>query len=112
MDRESTDSRVRLALELMRREYGQSLNVREMANRVGLSASRLEHLFKQDLGHSFSAELREVRLRQAAAFLRQGSFEVKEVAGLCGYSSVPTFSRIFTRRFGLTPSEFRRDRSR
>lgn len=53
-------------------------------------------------------ELRDIRLRLAETLLKSGTLTVKEIASLCGYSSVPTFSKMFRERLGQPPSSFRR----
>lgn len=101
------DARIRLALELMHQQCWRTLTVGEVAGRFRLSASRFEHLFKLGRGRSFKMELRDIRLRLAETLLKSGTLRVKEIASLCGYSSVPTFSKMFRERFGQPPSSFR-----
>lgn len=107
-ERQVVDPRVRLALEIMRQELGGTLRVAEVARRVALSPSRLEHLIRAERGRSFSAELRHTRLAEAKTLLRDDTLWVKEVAAQCGYASMPSFSRAFKEKFGSPPSGRRR----
>src|SRR5579859_2225923 len=84
--REERYDRIRLALELMHRHCGRELTVGEIAGRLGLSASRFEHLFKAGRGRGFKAELRDIRLSRAKGLLAERTLRVKEVAAQCGRS--------------------------
>jgi AraC family transcriptional regulator len=82
--------------------------VGQLAAQVGLSRSRFQHLFRQETGETFSARLREVRLKKALALLADFHLSIKEVAGQCGYSSATSFARDFRKLLRVPPSEFRR----
>lgn len=52
--------------------------------------------------------LRRLRLRRAAALLREpGSGTVSQVAVRCGFADPTTFARAFHREFGMSPREYR-----
>jgi transcriptional regulator GlxA family with amidase domain len=55
------------------------------------------------------AYLSDWRLQKALALLDTSRASVKQVAGQTGYRSPAAFSRAFSGRFGLTPSEYRRN---
>jgi transcriptional regulator GlxA family with amidase domain len=79
-----------------------------MAVQAGLSRSRFEHLFREQTGQTFRAALREFRLAKGAGLLGDWTRRIKEVAGLCGYSSNESFAKVFRKRFGETPQGYRR----
>ena len=56
------------------------------------------------LGHF----VRSVRLVQATHLLRRGTLGVGEIAKECGFGSFTTFSRAFSRVYGMSPSEYRK----
>ena len=60
---------------------------------------------------SFSAYLREVRLRNAAQLLARQPLTVREVSLLVGYRQLAHFAKAFRRRYGVTPARYR-DRAR
>jgi len=78
----------------------------ELARRVGLSESRLRHLFKQDTGWSIARYARQVRLALARHLLRYPLLSVKEVAAAVGMDP-SHFTRDFTRVFGVSPRKYR-----
>jgi AraC-like DNA-binding protein len=59
---------------------------------------------------SFSAYLREVRLRNAAELIARQPLTVRQVALLVGYRQPTHFVKAFRRRFGVTPAHLSRSR--
>jgi transcriptional regulator GlxA family with amidase domain len=92
----------------MEHEYGNHLTARYLAERLGISRSRFEHLFKAQTGESFRPTLRQLRLSKAQELLVKSSLSIKEIAGRVGFSGTPSFSRAFQRCYGQPPSRWRR----
>jgi transcriptional regulator GlxA family with amidase domain len=101
------DPRIQGILEAMGSYCGEPLTVHGMAARLGLSRSRLEHLFREQTGLPFRATLLDFRLAKAATLLADWSRRIKEIASLCGYSSTASFTKAFRRQFGKSPSDYR-----
>ncbi len=62
-----------------------------------------ERLFRADTGMSPGRFYRDLRLRHAAALLRQPRMTVREAALTAGFSSQPVYSRACRQHFGLPP---------
>jgi transcriptional regulator GlxA family with amidase domain len=105
------DHRIRRVLGVMEREYGSRLSANRLANFVGLSRSRFEHLFKAETGARFKPALRQIRLQKAQTFLAKSSLSVKEIACRAGFLSTSAFSRGFAKWYGQAPSRWRRRHS-
>src|SRR5262245_10987039 len=84
-----------------------SLSVSQAAALVGLSRSRLEHLFKKELGTTIRAYKQERRMARARTLLRDPALRIKEVRHLCGIPDASNFTHMFKQRFGVAPSSFR-----
>jgi len=74
---------------------------------VGLSSSRLSHLFKRDTGHDLRSFLAERRLQAAAQMLLRDETSVKEISYNVGYRHPASFVRAFRKRFGAAPQTYR-----
>jgi AraC-like DNA-binding protein len=85
------------------------LSVSQAAMMVGLSTSRLEHLFQAELGTSMRAYKQECKLQRACHLLRDRTLRIKEIRCLCGIPDASNFTRLFKQRFGVTPSAYRAD---
>ena len=102
------DPRIRQALGVMGRDYGSRLTATHLAEVVGLSRSRFEHLFTAETGRRFRPALRHIRLSKSQALLRNSNLSVKEIADRVGFRSGVAFSRAFEELYGEPPSQWRR----
>jgi transcriptional regulator GlxA family with amidase domain len=96
--------RARLAVE---RRYRQPLTVPALARALAVSPRQLERAYDQIGLTTFSAQLRAVRLRNAAELLAHQPLTVTDVARLVGYRQPSHFVKTFRRRYGTTPGAFR-----
>lgn len=76
----------------------------EVAARTGVSASRLGHLFAEQLGWSFPAAVRWARLHVVIAAARGGA-NATEAAHAAGFADSAHLTRVFKAMFGITPSQ-------
>ena len=95
------------AKELIARNLGRNLPLREVSSAVGASPFRLCRLFKAATGTTLSEFRTDLRLRVALQLLARPAADILEIATNLGFSSHSHFSARFARRFGLTPSAFR-----
>ena len=101
-----TDFRIVKVLESVKSNPSETLP--NLARLVNLSNSRLGHLFKSEIGISLSSFLEEQRLEKAAQLLRSTEMRVKEITFSIGYQHETSFDRAFLRKFGCTPTDYRR----
>jgi AraC family transcriptional regulator len=79
-----------------------------LAAEAGLSPSHLHRIFS-DLVRETPKELTlRLRLERAAVLLLTSSDTILDIALNCGFQSHEVFCRAFRRRFGMTPSAYRR----
>ena len=86
----------------------QNLNVAELARKCGCSRRHLNRLFRENFGRPFASIKMELRLEKAAVLLRCSDAKVISVAFDCGFNHLGLFSARFKRRFGSSPSQWRR----
>ena len=63
--------------------------------------------FKKMTGQGFTAYLNDHRLNLAAELLRITDATVLDIAGRVGFDNLSYFNRLFKRRYGMTPREYR-----
>ena len=73
----------------------------------GLSDKTIAKLIKSYLNKTFSEYLEELRLQKALVLLDDSSNNIKYIASASGFSSENTFFKVFKRRFGISPSNYR-----
>lgn len=96
-----------LALRYIQDNIGRKLPVDEIAAHLHVSPRHLNRLFVQGCGTSPAAYIERARLDRAMALLQNG-MPIKEVALGVGYADVQHFTRVFSRRAGVSPARFRR----
>lgn len=77
----------------------------ELAAKVGLSASRFLHLFKQQSGTSFRRYRLWARMLRAAALYTEGH-DLTTISAEAGFATPSHLSSAFRDMFGLTPTRF------
>lgn len=102
-----TDGRVRLAVEILQKEWQTGLRPSDLAVRLKISTSRLSHLFKASVGMSLRRYIQVLRLRYAARLLITTELRVSEIGYHVGFSRPANFSHAFRVLFESTPSVFR-----
>jgi AraC-like DNA-binding protein len=96
------------ARELLRDVHGHPRSVRQVARATGLSSFHFIRLYKAVFGETPNQCQIRARLARARQLLALSDLPVTEICMEVGYSSLGTFSEIFTRKVGMSPSAFRR----
>lgn len=102
------DDRVREALEVMCRHLAEPLTASDLAERVGLSSSRLRYLFQKQVGISPQQYQERQRLARAQQLLERSSFNVAEISREVGFTNPFYFTQRFKLATGQSPTRYRR----
>jgi AraC-like DNA-binding protein len=98
------------AMEYVRDNFAHPLELGEAAAHVNISPAYLSVLFTRFLGRSFTDFLTACRLEEAQRLLGGPTLSIKEISARVGIDNPFYFSRVFRRRLGMSPVEFRRRR--
>jgi transcriptional regulator GlxA family with amidase domain len=101
------DRRVLYLRNLFWRDLSYRWTAREMAERVNLSVSHLNRVFKADTGLSPMLYLREMRLEKAARLLENSFLSVKEIRVQTGLRDKSLFIKDFKKKYGTAPTAYR-----
>ncbi len=100
------------AAEMIQNSYWkQELNVSLLAKSLNVERSYLYRLFMEHAEVSPQEYLTEVRMERACELLRTTELSVQTVACSVGYKDALYFSRLFRKRKGTTPSNYRNKRT-
>ena len=80
----------------------------DAAKEVMLSPVYYGRLFKKNVGVSFTAYVLDFRLNKARHLLKDSMLNVREIANLVGYKDVNYFIRLFKKKYGVSPNEFKK----
>lgn len=97
----------RKALLYMHTYYHRHITLDDIARAASLDRSYLCRLFKRETGKSLFAYLTDLRLSAATQIITQEGVYIREVAGRIGIDDPFYFARLFKKRFGVSPSEYR-----
>jgi two-component system response regulator YesN len=98
---------VESAKSYIRENFRKNLTLDIIANEVYVSPVYLSFLFKQVESVNLTDYIAEVRLDKAKELLVSTNYKTYEIAKQVGYQDEKYFSRLFKKKTGLTPSEFR-----
>lgn len=88
--------------------FASEISLAALGKLSGLNARTLNRRFQQATGSPPMEYVRKIRLDQASDLLKNTNLGIAEIALQVGYADADYFSRLFKRRYQLTPSEFRR----
>ncbi|TQV77905.1 helix-turn-helix transcriptional regulator [Denitrobaculum tricleocarpae] len=96
------------ALEFIEANLHRHLELGEIAVELNLSISTFSRHFADSIGQPPYAYVTERRLERARRLLAETQRPAKEIAVVCGFSDQPHLTRMFSRRYGVTPAAFRK----
>ena len=102
------DRQIAAVARFIREHACEGIDVSDVLRAVPLSRSTLDRRFIQIMGHSPKDEILRVRLNRAKQLLAETDFSQALIAEKVGFEHVEYLSRIFKKRVGKNPSEFRR----
>ena len=85
------------------------MKIADLADYIGVNRMYLATLFKKYLYVSPQEYLMQVRMNRASLLLKTTSMPVSGVGEMVGYKNALTFSKIFKKKFGLSPENYRRE---
>jgi LacI family transcriptional regulator len=104
----SEDARVGRALEFIHANADRSINVLDVARRVGTSRRTLERHFRGALGKSVAHSIRKAHVELAKQLLIDTDLSLEEVAESAGMNYLRQMRIVFTKDVGISPSQFRK----
>jgi AraC-like DNA-binding protein len=78
-------------------------SLKELSHRLCINECKLKSGFKQLFNTTIFGYLHRQRMTYAHSLLTQKKMKVTEVAMMCGYASLPSFSKAFKKYFGVNP---------
>ncbi|HUZ07029.1 MAG TPA: helix-turn-helix transcriptional regulator [Candidatus Paceibacterota bacterium] len=84
------------------------LSLGDLSRQLHCSERHLGRLFRQKFGVPFRTHQIELRLQRACHLLADTGTKVAAIAHECGYQHLGLFNSTFKKRFGMTPSQWRR----
>ncbi|MOA04134.1 Multiple antibiotic resistance protein MarA [compost metagenome] len=105
--RDVSHYRYKLAEQFIKDNYQEPLTLEAVAERIQISPRQLQRIFKAQAGHTFTEYIEQIRLSHICKELEQGELTIEQLAAAHGFSSANYLHRVFKRKYGLTPNQYR-----
>ena len=99
--------RIEKTLEYMNKNFDKQISLSEVAKIANMSDVSFSRFFKQRTGNTFVDSQTQIRLGHASRLMIETTQSVAEIAYKCGFNNISNFNRIFKKKKGCTPKEFR-----
>lgn len=96
------------AMEYIYAHYAEDIHLNDVAQRINMSGSSFCRLIKQHTSKNFVELLTDIRLGVASRRLIETSDSVAEIGYACGFNNLSNFNRLFKKKKGVPPTEFRK----
>lgn len=99
---------IRLACSFVEEHYRESIKLEDVAEIVNLNPAYFSTLFVRKTGQSFTEYVTLFKLKKACELLTNSDMNINEIAGSLGFPDARYFSKLFRKKMGLKPTEYRR----
>lgn len=89
--------------------YNPFLSITEAAKKSNISEDTFRNIFKSIHDVTPSKYIIDIRLNYAKELLNYTNYNISHISEQIGYTSEVYFYRLFKKKFGITPSQYRRD---
>lgn len=105
------DSRKHLLIDELFMNHYKDITLAELSSRLGLSPRQTERLLRTEYGKTFLQKKLEARMSIAQIMLSNKTLSITYISDYLGYSSSEHFSSAFRKYFGITASQYRRQKN-
>lgn len=103
----SDSRRVQKVKTFIDAHYREEIRLAQLSDIAGMSDSSFSRFFKLHTGRNLSDYIIDLRLGHACRQLVDSTNSIAEICYSCGFNNLSNFNRIFRKRKGCSPSEFR-----
>ena len=107
VEAQSDSRRVLKVKNYIEDHYRDELRLAQLSQMVGMTDSAFSRFFKQRTGKNLNEYIVDVRLGHAARLLVDTTHTVSEICYQTGFNTVCNFNRLFKKRKGCNPTDFR-----
>ncbi len=92
----------------MQKNIDRNLTLEELAHYAGVSESTVKTAFRDHMGQGALAYFIRLKMETAKIYIREGGYNLTQIADRLGYTSIHYFSRRFHLLYGMSPTEYAR----
>jgi len=106
--RASYERRFRRVVDYLHENLERDLDLNHLAEIACMSPYHWHRIYQSFCGESLAATVKRLRLQRAANLLVKTSDSIEQIAQVCGYSNLQSFTRIFSGVYGMPPARYRK----
>lgn len=102
------DPLIKEAKQWIDQHVSDKIRIKDIAERVHLHPVQFNNRFQNLFGTTPSKYLLAIRMERAKRYLLQTDYTIDHIARLCGYDNGFYMSRVFSKHYGMSPSQYRK----
>lgn len=99
---------IKTALSYITDHYHEKLYVQDLASQVNMNEQYFCRFFKRSIGKTPIDYINDYRLNKVIRLLETGDAQITEICLECGFNNMGNFQRLFKRKTGITPLQYRK----
>jgi AraC-like DNA-binding protein len=104
---EQGNTRMTNVFTLIRENFKKQITLKDASSIAKMSPFAFSRFFKRNSGSGFVEYVNQVRINKACYLLRETDFQVQNIAGECGFTSISNFNKQFRKAVGISPRDYR-----
>ncbi len=100
-------SGIETVLHTIHQQMDKPIALKSMAELLGLGERQFQRVFKNYTGMTFIDYLQHIRIREANRLITSTDLRISDIASSVGYQDMKFFHRIYKKKTGVTPREYR-----
>ena len=104
---EDDSRRILKVKNFINKNYPYEIRLPQLSDIAGMSPSAFSRFFKLHTGRNLTEYIIDIRLGAASRMLVDTAQSISEISFKCGFNNLSNFNRIFKKKKGCSPTEFR-----
>lgn len=96
------------AVEALQANFQSDIVRKDIANMAKLHPAQLSRLVREQKNQTLREYITDIRLEHALELLKQENLTIDAIASYCGFNYTNYFIRVFRKRCGVSPAEYRK----
>lgn len=101
------EKRVQIMLDYLHTHFNRKITIDDLAKAAAISKTEVLRCFKNIIGVSPIHYLNDYRLQKSEHLLLKSNKSIQEVAEDCGFDDNSYFTKLFRKKYGITPHDYR-----
>lgn len=99
-----------LAMRYIHENFTDKISISDLCNAIGYSKSTVLSAFKKEYSTTVNSYITTLRLERSKKMLTSENASISQIALACGFSDQSYFSKVFSASYGITPTDYRREK--